>query len=205
MPDVLVAKRNGIWQVHLNPEAVPRVRINRQYASLVRRAERSDEQQTLRRHLQEAKQLVSALRARHDTLLRVAHAIVEQQTAFMEYGVEYMQPLVLREIADKLGIHESTVSRATANKYMLTPLGVFELKYFFSSSIRTTKGGSASATAIQAKLKRLIQAEPTGKPLSDARLVALLHDEGMEVARRTVAKYREGMGIPAAHERRRSA
>lgn len=205
VPDVLVAKRNGIWQVHLNPEAVPRVRINRQYAALVRRAERSDEQQTLRQHLQEAKQLVSALRARHDTLLRVAHAIVEQQTAFMEHGVEYMQPLVLREIADKLGIHESTVSRATANKYMLTPLGVFELKYFFSSSIRTTKGGSASATAIQAKLKRLIQAEPAGKPLSDARLAALLLDEGMEVARRTVAKYREGMGIPAAHERRRTA
>ncbi|MCK5769411.1 RNA polymerase factor sigma-54 [Algiphilus sp.] len=205
VPDVLVAKRNGIWQVHLNPEAVPRVRINRQYAALVRRAERSDEQQTLRRHLQEAKQLVSALRARHDTLLRVAHCIVEQQAAFMEHGVEHMRPLVLREIAERLGIHESTVSRATANKYMLTPLGVFELKYFFSSSIRTTKGGSASATAIQAKLKRLIQAEPTGKPLSDARLSELLRDEGMEVARRTVAKYREGMGIPPAHERRRMA
>lgn len=205
VPDVLVAKRNGVWQVHLNPEAVPRVRVNRQYAALVRRSERNDEQQTLKRHLQEAKQLVSALRARHDTLLRVAHAIVEQQTAFMEYGTEYMQPLVLREIADKLGIHESTVSRATANKYMLTPLGVFELKYFFSSSIRTTKGGSASATAIQAKLKRLVQAEPTGKPLSDARLAALLREEGMEVARRTVAKYREGMGIPPAHERRRMA
>lgn len=205
IPDVLVSKQNGVWQVHLNPEAVPRLRINRQYAALVKRSERNDEQQTMKSHLQEAKQLVSALRARHDTLLRVAHAIVEQQTAFMEHGREYMQPLVLREIAEKLGIHESTVSRATANKYMLTPLGVFELKYFFSSSIRTTQGGSASATAIQAKLKRLIQAEPDGKPLSDSRLAALLHDEGMEVARRTVAKYREGMGIPPAHERRRMA
>lgn len=205
VPDVMVARRNGIWQVHLNPEAVPRVRVNRNYAALVRRTERSGEQQTMRRHLQEAKQLVSALRARHDTLLRVAHCIVEAQTGFMEYGVEHMQPLVLREVAERLGIHESTVSRATANKYMLTPLGVFELKYFFSSSIRTTQGGSASATAIQARLKRLIQAETPGKPLSDARLSDLLRTEGMEVARRTVAKYREGMGIPPAHERRRSA
>ncbi|MCR9091775.1 MAG: RNA polymerase factor sigma-54 [Proteobacteria bacterium] len=205
VPDVMVARRNGIWQVHLNPEAVPRVRVNRSYAALVRRTERSGEQQTMRQHLQEAKQLVSALRARHDTLLRVAHCIVDAQTGFMEHGVEHMQPLVLREVAERLGIHESTVSRATANKYMLTPLGVFELKYFFSSSIRTTQGGSASATAIQARLKRLIQAETPGKPLSDARLSDLLRAEGMEVARRTVAKYREGLGIPPAHERRRSA
>lgn len=205
VPDVLVALRNGVWQVHLNPEAVPRIRINRHYAALVRRSERTSEQQTLRQHLQDAKHLVSALRARHDTLLRVAHCIVEQQTGFMEHGVEHMRPLVLREIADRLGIHESTVSRATANKYMMTPLGVFELKYFFSSSIRTTKGGSASATAIQAKLKRLIQAETAAKPLSDARLSDMLREEGMEVARRTVAKYREGLGIPPAHERRRLA
>lgn len=202
-PDLVARRVNGQWVVQLNAEACPRVRVNPTYAALVRRSDRSQDQQNLRQHLQEAKQLVAALRARNDTLLRVARCIVEQQVGFMEHGPEHMCPLVLREVADRLGIHESTVSRATANKYMLTPMGVYELKYFFSSSIRTTKGGTASATAIQARIKRLIQAEAPGKPLSDAKLSECLLEDGLEVARRTVAKYREVLGIPPAHERRR--
>jgi len=204
-PDVVASCVNGQWQVQINAEAMPRVRINREYSALVQRSARSQEQQTLRNHLQEARQLISALRARHDTLLRVARAIVERQRDFLEHGNEHMKPLVLREVAEALGIHESTVSRATAHKYLQTPRGIFELKYFFSSSIRTTQGGSASATAIQARLKRLIQSETPGKPLSDARLSELLRDEGVEVARRTVAKYREALGVPPAHQRRRHA
>ncbi len=201
-PDVFVSKRNGRWSVQLNPEHAPRLRINRQYQGLIRRADSSRDQQMLKQHLQEARYFLSSLEARNETLLRVAQSIVEEQRAFLEYGPEAMRPLVLRDIAEQLGIHESTVSRATANKYMLTPRGLFELKYFFSSHVQTTAGGVCSATAIQAMIKRLITAESPARPLSDATLSELLLKEGIQVARRTVAKYREGLGIPPSHERK---
>jgi RNA polymerase sigma-54 factor len=201
-PDVFVYKRNGRWAVSLNPEHMPRLRINSHYQGLIRRADSSRDQQMLKQHLQEARYFLNSLEARNETLLRVAQSIVEEQRAFLEYGPEAMRPLVLRDIAEQLGIHESTVSRATANKYMLTPRGLFELKYFFSSHVQTTGGGVCSATAIQAMIKRLVTAEDPGRPLSDATLSEILLREGIQVARRTVAKYREGLGIPPSHERK---
>lgn len=205
VPDVIVRRRDGRWQVALNPDIAPRIRINAQYAALMRQVTDAPGQQMLRQHLQDARHLIGALKSRNDTLLKVATRIVEEQLGFLEHGPEAMRPLVLRDIAGHLGIHESTVSRATANKYMQTPRGLYELKFFFSSSIRTTQGGHASATAIQAMLQRLIAAEPTGRPHSDAKLADLLHEEGFEVARRTIAKYRESIGVPPAHQRRRQA
>jgi len=201
-PDVFVTKKDGRWKVGLNPEHAPRLRINGYYQSMIRRADTSRDQLTLKQHLQEARYFINSLEARNETLLRVAQCIVEEQRAFLEYGEEAMRPLVLRDIAEQLGIHESTVSRATANKYMLTPRGLYELKYFFSSHVQTTQGGVCSATAIQAMIKRLISAEDSGKPLSDSTLSDLLLKEGIQVARRTVAKYREGLGIPPSHERK---
>ena len=201
-PDVYVAKKNGRWKVTLNPEHQPRLRVNSQYQSFIKRADTSRDQVTLKNHLQEARYFINALEARNETLLRVAQCIVEEQRAFMEYGDEAMRPLVLRDVSEQLGIHESTVSRATANKYMLTPRGLYELKYFFSSHVSTTQGGVASATAIQAMIKRLITGEDPSKPLSDATLADILLKEGIQVARRTVAKYREGLGIPPSHERK---
>lgn len=201
-PDVFVSKRRGRWLVSLNPEHAPRLRINSHYQSMIRRADSSRDQQMLKQHLQEARYFLNSLEARNETLLRVAQSIVEEQRAFLEYGPEAMRPLVLRDIAEQLGIHESTVSRATANKYMLTPRGLFELKYFFSSHVQTTGGGVCSATAIQAMIKRMISAENPQRPLSDATLSELLLKEGIQVARRTVAKYREGLGIPPSHERK---
>jgi RNA polymerase sigma-54 factor len=201
-PDVFVAKHEGRWKVSLNPDIAPKVRLNSQYLSLVRRADASKDQQTLKQHLQEARYFLSSLESRNDTLLRVAQSIVEEQRAFLDYGEEAMRPLVLRDIADRLGIHESTVSRATANKYMLTPRGLYELKYFFSSHVTTVQGGTCSATAIQAMIKRLVTQEPPDQPLSDSTLADLLLKDGIQVARRTVAKYREALGIPPSHERR---
>jgi RNA polymerase sigma-54 factor len=201
-PDVIVTKKNGKWIVSLNSETAPRLRINSQYLGFVKRSDTSRDQQTLKTHLQEARYFISALESRNDTLLRVAQSIVEEQRAFLEYGEEAMRPLVLRDVAERLGVHESTVSRATANKYMLTPRGFYELKYFFSSHVHTTQGGTCSATAIHAMIKRLIGAEPQDKPLSDSTIADLLLKEGIQVARRTVAKYREAMGIPPSHERK---
>lgn len=201
-PDVFVVKQEGRWKVSLNPDIAPKVRLNAQYLSLVRRADASKDQQTLKQHLQEARYFLSSLESRNDTLLRVAQCIVEEQRAFLDYGEEAMRPLVLRDIADRLGIHESTVSRATANKYMLTPRGLYELKYFFSSHVATVQGGTCSATAIQAMIKRLVTQEPPDQPLSDSTLADLLLKDGIQVARRTVAKYREALGIPPSHERR---
>ncbi|MDE2149662.1 MAG: RNA polymerase factor sigma-54 [Gammaproteobacteria bacterium] len=201
-PDVHVAKREGRWRVSLNPEHTPKLRVNRYYQSLIRRADTSRDQLTLKQHLAEARYFISSLEARNQTLLRVAQCIVEEQRAFLEYGPEAMRPLVLRDIADRLGVHESTVSRATANKYMLTPRGLYELKHFFSSHVHTTQGGTCSATAIQAMIKRLITQEDTAQPLSDAALTDLLQREGIQVARRTVAKYREALRIPPSHERK---
>jgi RNA polymerase sigma-54 factor len=201
-PDVFVIKQEGRWKVSLNPDITPKVRLNSQYLSLVRRADSSKDQQTMKQHLQEARYFLSSLESRNDTLLRVAQCIVEEQRAFLDYGEEAMRPLVLRDIADRLGIHESTVSRATANKYMLTPRGLYELKYFFSSHVTTVQGGTCSATAIQAMIKRLVTQEPPDQPLSDSTLADLLLKDGIQVARRTVAKYREALGIPPSHERR---
>lgn len=201
-PDVFVTKHLGRWKVSLNREASPAVRINPHYLAMVKRADSSRDQVTLKTHLQEARYFLHSLQSRNDTLLRVAQCIVEEQRAFLEYGHEAMRPLVLRDVASQLGIHESTVSRATANKYLLTPRGLFELKHFFSSHVQTVGGGVASATAIQAMLKRLISGEQPNQPLSDATLAELLQKEGIQVARRTVAKYREALGIPPSHERR---
>lgn len=201
-PDVFVNKIKGRWRVSLNPEHQPKLRVNSYYQSFIKRADSSRDQVTLKNHLQEARYFINALEARNETLLRVAQCIVEEQRAFMEYGDEAMRPLVLRDVSEQLGIHESTVSRATANKYMLTPRGLYELKHFFSSHVSTTQGGVASATAIQAMIKRLIAAEDPAKPLSDAALADILLKEGIQVARRTVAKYREGLNLPPSHERR---
>ena len=201
-PDVHVQKKNGRWRVTLNGDHCPRLRVNPYYQRMIRRADTSQEQLTLKQHLQEARYFINSLEARNDTLLRVAQCIVEEQRAFLDFGEEAMRPLVLRDVAEKLGIHESTVSRATANKYMLTPRGLYELKYFFSSHVQTTEGGTCSATAIQAMIKRLIGSESPAKPLSDSTIAELLLKEGIQVARRTVAKYRESLNIPPSHERK---
>lgn len=202
MPDVIVVKKSGRWRVSLNPEHMPRLRINPQYQNLIKRADRSRDQVTLKQHLQEARYFINSLESRNETILRVSQCIVEEQRAFLEYGEEAMRPLVLRDVAEQLGIHESTVSRATANKYMLTPRGLYELKYFFSSHVQTTQGGVCSATAIQAMIKRMIGEEDPVRPLSDSTLADLLLKEGIQVARRTVAKYREALNIPPSHERK---
>lgn len=201
-PEVFVTKKRSGWVVSLNPEVAPKLRINPEYQALVRRADASKEQQTLKQHLQEARFFLNSLKSRYDTLLRVAQCIVDNQRGFLDYGHEAMRPLILRDVAERLGVHESTVSRATAHKYLATPRGLFELKYFFSSQVSTTTGGAASATAIQAMIRRLVQAEPVGTPHSDSHLAELLLGEGIKVARRTVAKYRELMGIPPSHERK---
>ena len=208
VPEVFVRKHQGRWQVSLNPDIAPRLRINATYEALIRRADNSAnsaDKATMREHLQQARFFLNSLKSRNDTLLRVAEAIVEAQRAFMEYGEEAMKPLVLRDVADGLDIHESTVSRATANKYMQTPRGLYELKYFFSSHVATIDGGTCSATAIQAMIKRLVADEAPAKPLSDAKLAECLLDEGIQVARRTVAKYRESMNIAPSHQRRKRA
>lgn len=201
-PDVFVAREKGRWRVFLNPEHTPKLRVNSEYQRFIKRADSSRDQLMLKGHLQEARYFINALESRNETLLRVSQCIVEAQRAFLEYGDEAMRPLVLRDVSEQLGIHESTVSRATAHKYLHTPRGLFELKYFFSSHVTTTEGGTASATAIQAMIKRLIAAEPAEKPLSDSALAEHLLGEGIQVARRTVAKYREGLGIAPSHERR---
>ncbi len=204
-PDVFVLKREGRWVVELNPDASPRLRVNPTYASMIRRADNSDDNVVLKNHLQEARWFIKSLQSRNETLLKVARAIVEHQQAFFEYGEEAMKPLVLRDIAEKVEMHESTISRVTTQKYMHTPRGTLEFKYFFSSHVSTDSGGEASATAIRAVIKKLIAAEPPGKPLSDNKIANLLAEQGIKVARRTVAKYRESMGIPPSNERKRLA
>lgn len=203
VPDVFVRKESGIWRVRLNPEIAPRLRVSEAYSELVRRADRSADNTFLRDHLQEARWFIRSLQSRNETLLRVATAIVEKQRAFLEYGEEAMKPLVLRDIAEQLEMHESTVSRVTTEKYMHTPRGVLEFKYFFSSHVGTSDGGECSATAIRAMVKKLISGEDQCKPLSDQRIAGMLVEQGINVARRTVAKYRESMAIPPSNERKR--
>lgn len=202
IPDVVVAKRNDQWLVQLNPDVMPKLRVNSFYANMIRRADQSDDNQYLRNQMLEAKNFIKSIDERHKTLLKVASCIVEHQKAFLEIGAEGMKPLVLRDIAEEVELHESTVSRVTTNKYMLTPRGLFELKYFFSSHVGTTSGGEASSTAIRAKIKKLISEENIRKPLSDNAIANLLKDEGIDVARRTVAKYRESLNIPSSSERK---
>jgi len=205
IPDVYVKKKNGVWKVELNGDATPQLRINASYANMIRRADNSNDNNSLKAHLQEARWFIKSLQSRSETLLRVATAIVERQRAFLEYGDEAMKPLVLHDIAETLDMHESTISRVTTRKYMHTPRGIFELKYFFSSHVSTNYGGACSSTAIRALIKKLIHAETPDKPLSDSKIAAILGEQGINVARRTVAKYREAMSIPPSNERKRLA
>ncbi|MTW20238.1 RNA polymerase factor sigma-54 [Allochromatium palmeri] len=205
VPDIFVRKTEGRWQVELNPDITPRLRVNADYARLIRRADQSADGQTLKSHLQEARWFIKSLASRNDTVLRVGAKIVEMQQDFLEHGDEGMRPMVLRDIAEALELHESTISRVTTQKYMHTPRGTFELKYFFSSHVNTTSGGECSSTAIRALIRKLIAGESPRKPLSDNKIAEELADQGINVARRTVAKYREAMGIPASSERKRLA
>ena len=205
VPDVFVYKYKDRWRVELNAETMPPLRVNPYYAGMIKRADNSDDNNSLRTHLQEARWFIKSLQSRSETLLRVATAIVERQRAFLEHGEEAMKPLVLHDIAEALEMHESTISRVTTRKYMHTPRGIFELKYFFSSHVSTTLGGEASSTAIRAVIKKLIAAENVQKPLSDHKIAELLAEQGVQVARRTVAKYREAMSIPPSNERKRIA
>ena len=203
VPDARVTKLDDHWQVSLNQDITPKLSINQQYDQLIRRADSSQDNTFLKNHLQEAKWFLRSIESRNDTLLCVASCIVELQQRFLEQGPEAMRPMVLADIAEKLKLHESTISRVTTQKYLDTPQGVFELKYFFSSHVATASGGECSSTAIRAILKKMISAENPAKPLSDNKLTTLLQEMGIQVARRTVAKYREGIGIPSSSERKR--
>lgn len=202
VPDVFVKKINDRWIVELNPEIAPKIRINNDYASMVKRADSSLDNTFLKDHLQEARWFLKSLQSRNETLLKVASAIVDKQQGYLDHGEEAMKPLVLHDIADIVEMHESTISRVTTNKYMHTPQGILELKYFFSSHVSTDTGGECSSTAIRAIIKKLIAAENTKKPLSDSKITTLLADQGIKVARRTIAKYRESMNIPPSNERK---
>ncbi len=202
-PDVIVRKDNSRWTVELNPKSAPRIRVNSTYAGMVRRGDNSSDNTQLRDHLQEAKWFIKSLQSRNETLLKVATRIVEHQQGFLDHGEEAMKPLILSDIAQAVEMHESTISRVTTQKYMHTPRGIFELKYFFSSHVSTDEGGECSSTAIRAMIKKLIAAETPKKPLSDSKIAAMLGEQGIKVARRTVAKYREAMHIPPSNERKR--
>jgi RNA polymerase sigma-54 factor len=188
--------------VQLNPDIMPKLRINSFYANMIKRADQSNDNQYLRNQMLDAKNFIKSVDERHKTLLKVATCIVEHQKMFLEVGAEGMRPLVLRDIAEEVELHESTVSRVTTNKFMLTPRGLFELKYFFSSHVSTTSGGEASSIAIRAKIKKLVSEENPRKPLSDNIIANLLKEDGIDVARRTVAKYRESLHIPSSSERK---
>lgn len=199
--DVIIKNVKGVWLASLNREAMPKLRVNRMYASILQR-QREEGSQNLSSQLQEARWMIKNIQQRFDTILRVSQAIVDRQKRFFEHGEVAMRPLVLREIAEEVGLHESTISRVTTQKYMLTPRGIFELKYFFGSHVATETGGACSATAIRALIKQLVGAEDGKKPLSDSQITEILAQQGIVVARRTVAKYREGMQIPAANLRK---
>ncbi|MEM7400746.1 MAG: RNA polymerase factor sigma-54 [Pseudomonadota bacterium] len=202
VPDVYVAKHEGIWKVRLNSSSAPKLRINEVYSSLIKDSSNGSDADYLRNQLQEARWFIKSLESRNDTLMRVASSIVRHQRAFFEYGEEAMRPLVLRDIAEELDMHESTISRVTTNKYLDSARGIFEFKYFFSSHVNTNDGGICSATAIRAMIKKLVKQEPQSKPLSDNKIAKLLEQKGITVARRTIAKYRESLGIPPSNERK---
>lgn len=199
VPDVTVRKVRGTWQCSLNAEALPRLRINRLYADILQNQRGSA---SLSGHLQEAKWLIKNVQQRFDTILRVSQAIVDRQRQFFDYGEVAMRPLTLREIAEQIGLHESTISRVTTQKYLASPRGIFELKYFFGSHVATEAGGACSATAIRALIRQLVDAEDNRHPLSDSKIAAILGEQGIVVARRTVAKYRESLSIPAVNLRK---
>ncbi len=203
IPDIFVRKNNGQWHVSLNPDSAPNLRINTIYENHLKNAGRGGNTSHLRNSLQEARWFLKSLQSRSDTLHRVGNAIVERQRLFLDYGEEGMKPMVLRDIAEELEMHESTISRVTTNKFMHTPRGVFEFKFFFSSHVGTADGGECSATAIRSMVKKLIESENPKKPMSDNKISSLLIKEGINVARRTVAKYRESMLIPPSNERKR--
>ena len=203
VPDVFVSKQKGRWRVELNMDAAPKLKINPVYAGYINRGDQSKDNTFMKNNLQEARWFLKSLMSRNETLMRVATSIVEHQRNFLEYGDEGMKPLVLRDIAEELDLHESTISRVTTQKYMHTPRGIFEFKYFFSSHVGTSDGGECSATAIRAMIKKLIDNEDTHKPLSDNKIATTLVEQGINVARRTVAKYREAMKIPPSNERKR--
>jgi len=202
IPDVSVEKKNGRWLVELNPDTAPKLGINQQYAAMIKGMKSSDDSQFMRSNLQEAKWFIKSLESRNDTLLKVSNCIVQQQQGFFEHGAESMRPMVLNDIAEMVDMHESTISRVTTQKYMHTPRGIFELKYFFSSHVSTENGGECSSTAIRALIKKLIAAEIPSKPLSDSKMTELLADQGINVARRTIAKYRESLAIPPSNQRK---
>jgi RNA polymerase sigma-54 factor len=203
IPDVFVSKRNGSWVVELNPDIAPKLQINDEYARLIKRSDNSADNNFLRDNLQEARWFLKSLHSRNETLMKVASKIVEHQRNFLEYGEEAMKPLVLHDIAEAVEMHESTISRVTSRKYMHTPRGIFELKYFFSSHVSTAGGGECSSTAIRALIKKLVAAENPRKPLSDNKIAQLLEEQGINVARRTIAKYRDTLMIPPSNERKR--
>ncbi len=198
MPDVIVRNVRGVWRVELNPETRPRLSVNQLYANIVK----SERGSGLADQLREARWLIRNIQQRCDTITRVAQEIVDRQQGFFDHGAIAMRPLVLREVAEALELHESTISRVTTQKYMLTPLGTFEFKYFFGSQVSTQAGGVASATAVQTLIKQMVAAENALKPLSDNKLAQMLEEQGMVVARRTVAKYREALRIPPASQRK---
>jgi RNA polymerase sigma-54 factor len=200
VPDVFVRKQRNVWKASLNADAMPRLRVNRFYADLT--AGQKSSGSSLATQLQEARWLIKNIRQRFDTILRVSQAIVDRQRNFLEHGEVAMRPMVLREIAETLGVHESTISRVTTQKYMATPRGTFELKYFFGSHVATDSGGAASSTAIRALIKQLVAAEDAHDPLSDSSISRILAQQGIVVARRTIAKYRESLQIPPVNQRR---
>ncbi|MFI0488028.1 MAG: RNA polymerase factor sigma-54 [Yersinia sp. (in: enterobacteria)] len=202
IPDVLVHKDQNQWVVELNADSIPRLKINQQYAAMGNSARNDSDGQFIRSNLQEAKWLIKSLESRNNTLLKVTRCIVEQQIAFFENGAEFMKPMVLADIAQAIDMHESTISRVTTQKFLHSPRGIFELKYFFSSHVSTDSGGEASSTAIRALVKKLVAAENPAKPLSDSKLTTLLCEQGIMVARRTVAKYRESLSIPPSNQRK---
>lgn len=202
IPDLTVKKVNDRWNVQLNHHVLPQLSINNQYAALIQRANNSSDNQFLKNNLQEARWLLKSIQSRQDTLLKVGMFIVEYQQGFLEFGEEAMKPLILSDVACALEMHESTISRVTTQKFIHTPRGVFELKYFFSSHVNTDAGGECSSTAIRAVIKKLISAENRKKPLSDSKIAQLICEQGIQVARRTVAKYREAIGIAPSNERK---
>ena len=203
VPDAIVEKIDNIWRVRLNDANLPRLRINDSYSSLIKRSDDSQDNQYLKDNLSEARWFLRSLESRNETLMRVTMTIVELQKGFLEQGPIAMKPMVLADVANRLELHESTISRVTTTKYLATPQGIFELKYFFSSHVGTVGGGECSSTAVCAILKSMINAETPSKPLSDSKLTALLDEQGIRVARRTVAKYRESMGIASSSQRKR--
>ncbi|QUM79024.1 RNA polymerase factor sigma-54 [Moritella sp. 5] len=202
IPDVLVKKKNNQWVVELNPDIVPRLKVNNEYSNLSTSNRNSSDGQFIRTHVQEAKWFIKSLDSRNETLLKVTKSIVQRQIDFFEYGDEAMKPMVLNDVAEEVEMHESTISRVTTQKFMHTPRGIFELKFFFSSHVSTDNGGECSSTAIRALIKKLVAAENVIKPLSDSKIADLLADQGIKVARRTIAKYREALSIPPSNQRK---